>query len=100
MSKASSYPTISPPTVGRPAGRPPSEPYDQPREQRPGIADVLLLPPRALHAIFAGVCKVSLGPLRATFGQKIPYSGRKHLVVLPERLERVLGEVTFLKVRP
>ena len=41
---------------------------------------------------------LTLKPMRALWGQTVPYSNRKHLVLLPECLERFLGEMAFARV--
>jgi hypothetical protein len=102
------YPVPQPPyqrsepssAPGIPAQRPPEGELDQPKEHRRHLlVALLLLPPKIAHTAFALASKLTLSPLRASFGQKIPFTHRKHLVLLPERLEKFMGEMAFLKVR-
>eukprot|EP00892_Ulva_mutabilis_P010090 jgi/Ulvmu1/7453/UM036_0115.1 len=54
-----------------------------------------MLPLRLVHGIFGLACKATLGPMRAVLGQRIPHSNRRHLVLLLERLENLLGSLSF-----
>ena len=74
-----------------------SHPHHQPSKP-PLPVQAALAPLRLANTAFALACKVTLGPLRAVLGQRIPLSNRRHLVLLPERVEKLLGTQTFFKV--
>lgn len=92
--------TYSPPPAAPPppASQPPAgHPHNQrPIKQLP--VRVALLPFRLAHRAFGIACRVALGPVRAALGQQIPLSNRRHLVLLPERLEHLLGAHAFFQV--
>lgn len=62
---------------------------------QPRVLSLVLLPQRAVRAVVSGVCAVGLAPLRVAVGQRVPYSGRKHLVLMPETVMRALGAAYF-----
>ena len=63
------------------------------------LVQAVTLPFRVANFAFGLATKTVLGPLRGTFGQQIPFSRRRHLVILPEALEGFMGDMTFMKAR-
>jgi hypothetical protein len=84
---------------GFPASQPPADDQHGSHSQQPLPLQAALSPFKLAHGIFGVVCKTFLAPLRAAIGQQIPFSHRRHLVLLPERLESFMGDLTFLKVQ-
>eukprot|EP00892_Ulva_mutabilis_P010091 jgi/Ulvmu1/7454/UM036_0116.1 len=81
------------------ASRPPvRHPHHQP-SQAPLPLQAVLLPLRLANGVFGLACKATLGPVRAVLGQRIPLCNRRHLVLLPERVEKLLGTQTFFKAK-
>lgn len=68
------------------------------KEPRRRLLNICLVPQRVAFAVLRGCFRLTFSPLRALCGQTIPYSGRRHIIVVPEWLERALGTAAFYKV--
>jgi hypothetical protein len=89
--------------ASRPANQPPHDHHHHVHwgsgDDKPLPVQLVLAPFKLANGLFGIACKTVLGPLRMAMGQKIPYSHRRHLVLLPERLETFMGDVTYMQVR-
>lgn len=45
--------------------------------------------------VTAAVAALMLKPMRELWGQMVPYSNRKHLIWIPECLEKFIGKMAF-----
>ena len=97
------YPPLEAP-VGDLATCPPCcQDVGHPSKRRHPLVTALQLPIKLAVVLPIKIVKgtaaaLTLKPMRALWGQTVPYSNRKHLVLLPECLEGFLGEMAFAKV--